>query len=139
MEKRIRSSAVCIRDRRLLAIELQDPTTKKRFWSVPGGEMETNESPRDAAVRETFEETGYRVRIDDASYLETRYVFHWNARIFDCKTHWFRGYIDDPDPSPVDDAGYLLQATWLPLTAVNELFSDHPEIREPIRKLISPS
>ena len=32
-------------------------------WSVPGGHVEPGESPAEAAVRETFEETGLRVRV----------------------------------------------------------------------------
>ncbi|MDG4500065.1 NUDIX hydrolase [Streptococcus suis] len=29
-----------------------------RYWDIPGGRVEENELPRDAAVRECFEETG---------------------------------------------------------------------------------
>jgi len=35
-----------------------------RIWSLPGGHIEVGESPEDAAVREAFEETGYRIRIN---------------------------------------------------------------------------
>ncbi len=35
-----------------------------RVWVTPGGGIEDGESPEDAAIRETFEETGYRVAID---------------------------------------------------------------------------
>lgn len=33
------------------------------LWSVPGGHVEIGESPAEAAVRETYEETGLRVRV----------------------------------------------------------------------------
>jgi 8-oxo-dGTP diphosphatase len=32
-------------------------------WTFPAGKIEVGESPEDAAVRETFEETGLRVRV----------------------------------------------------------------------------
>lgn len=43
---------------RLLLVRIRDDGT----WSTPGGAIEPDESPADAAVRETFEETGLRVR-----------------------------------------------------------------------------
>lgn len=33
-----------------------------RNWTTPGGKLETNESPLECVVRETKEETGYRVK-----------------------------------------------------------------------------
>lgn len=35
-----------------------------RFWALPGGNIEKGETPEQAAVRETFEETGYKIEID---------------------------------------------------------------------------
>lgn len=33
------------------------------LWSIPGGHVDVGESPAQAAVRETFEETGLHVRV----------------------------------------------------------------------------
>ena len=49
-----------------------DPYTKKillvkhkknKKWTQPGGHMEPNEIPEEAALRETYEETGLRIRL----------------------------------------------------------------------------
>ncbi len=34
------------------------PNVFPQYWDIPGGRVEENELPRDAAVRECFEETG---------------------------------------------------------------------------------
>ncbi len=39
---------------------------KLGVWLYPGGHLEQNETPIDTALRETFEETGLKVRILDA-------------------------------------------------------------------------
>ncbi len=43
----------------------------KPYWSLPGGWIDKNETPRQAAVRELLEETGIVVSEDE---LELRYV-----------------------------------------------------------------
>ncbi len=36
---------------------------KNRRWTQPGGHMEYNETPEETALRETYEETGLRIRL----------------------------------------------------------------------------
>ena len=50
---------VCINDQKILSIKQRDPKSGVEFWSLPGGGIEPTETAREAAVRETREETGY--------------------------------------------------------------------------------
>lgn len=42
----------------------------KSDWGLPGGKSDDNESPVDTAVRETAEETGYIIDVDEQDFFE---------------------------------------------------------------------
>ena len=123
--KRQRSGVFCLHENRLLAIELEDPTTRKRFWSLPGGAVETDETAATAAVRETLEETGYQVRLISEGFA-TQYEFRWDGILYDCTTHWFTAELASTAPEIVDDAAYLLGHKWLPWPKSKFLFANNP-------------
>jgi ADP-ribose pyrophosphatase YjhB (NUDIX family) len=54
------STLVSDADGRVLLVYETDPDA----WSTPGGSVEVDERPEDAARREVFEETGLTVRLD---------------------------------------------------------------------------
>ena len=125
MIKRERSSVFCFRQKHLLAIELEDPTTKKRFWSLPGGGIKNYETAANAATRETLEETGYQVKLTSEGYT-TSYYFRWDGKIYDCTTHWFSAEVTSTEPTPVQDDAYVLGCKWLPWPRSKFLFTSQP-------------
>lgn len=61
---------------------------KKGFWQSVTGSLEENETPKDAAIREVFEETG----INTSQYdLEDWKLSH----IYEIYTHWRYRYAPD--------------------------------------------
>src|SRR5688572_17672476 len=137
-KQRIRASVVCVRRAHLLCVRLRDPHTRVVRWFVPGGALEPGETPAAAAERETFEETGYRVRVQPGSELVLRYPFEWNAVAFDVTTHFFRADLIDPEatPAPVDDASYHEGVAWLPLTDLAEVIGFDETIHRGVTSLL---
>jgi 8-oxo-dGTP diphosphatase len=59
----IGANAVVERDGMVLLVRLSYGP-REGMWSLPGGLVEDDETPEEAAVRETAEETGYEVELD---------------------------------------------------------------------------
>lgn len=135
MINRERTGVFCRRDGRILAIELEDPTTRKRFWSFPGGAIETGETPECAAVRETLEETGYRVALTSSAFLST-YEFRWDGEIYLCDTYWYEAELVTEAQDEVDDASYLLRSDWLPWPDARQLFVYNPALTEAVNHFL---
>ncbi|NBC25476.1 MAG: NUDIX domain-containing protein [Bacteroidetes bacterium] len=57
---RVRSCALVVTDNRLLLVKQNAPTRTGPIWLPPGGEVELGETAKEAAARETFEETGIK-------------------------------------------------------------------------------
>lgn len=57
---------------RVLLLKRSDEGDAVGMWGIPGGKLEDGETPDVAAIRETFEETGYE--IPDAGTLLMRRV-----------------------------------------------------------------
>lgn len=58
------ASAVVMNTRGEVLLVLRSKEPQAGRWTVPGGRVEPGETLEDAAVRETFEETGLRVAVD---------------------------------------------------------------------------
>lgn len=76
MEKHFTSTVFIIHDDRVLLLYHQ----KLQKWLPPGGHMEANETPPEAARREVLEETGLEIEFVQQ---ENIWVERWNASSFE--------------------------------------------------------
>jgi 8-oxo-dGTP diphosphatase len=81
-------------------------------WGFPGGALEPGETPEQAAVRETREETGLEVRVQSL-------VGSYSLADSSLVAHLFRGAIVAGVPA-VPDTGEIAEVAWWPVDALPE-------------------
>jgi len=133
---RVRTSLVCLHNDKLLAFRAEDPTSKKPYVFLPGGQIEPNETAPEAAARETLEETGFLVRVEESSGVDREYLFHWDGQDFDCLTLFYRGHLTSPMQRKVEDAPYHRGVIWIPKSEIESTFSYSADILSAIQELL---
>lgn len=88
---------------------------------VPGGGIEPGETPAEAAVRETFEETGLRIRV-----LREIGV--------DAGTHFFHAASVEPAPDEWAHAGGEVRCYWAPLEPGLEVWGGRGDLLPRLRR-----
>jgi 8-oxo-dGTP pyrophosphatase MutT (NUDIX family) len=121
----------------VLTVRAVDPVSGQRYFFLPGGAIETGESPAQAAIRETWEETGYRIAVTGEPMVRD-YVFTWAGKTYDCQTYFFRANLSDPSAAAaeVHDEAYLTGVEWAPVDRADEVFAYHPAILQAVRALL---
>jgi 8-oxo-dGTP pyrophosphatase MutT (NUDIX family) len=142
---RRRASVVCIHQEALLVVYLEDPVSKITRPFLPGGEIEAHETPASAAIRETKEETGLPVQVDQATERQKQYPFFWAGAEVECLTFFYRatcqqlpqnGETHPVASAPIQDASYHRGVAWMPCEQVNKHFSYHPVILAEINAIM---
>lgn len=59
---------------KILLLHRQDHTSQGNLWGIPGGKLEKLETPHEAAIRETLEETGFDISKQQIIYLGKVYI-----------------------------------------------------------------
>jgi 8-oxo-dGTP pyrophosphatase MutT (NUDIX family) len=119
---RIACYPIVVRDGRVLMVE---PVWAKR-WELPGGGVEAGfeETLAEAAERECFEETGFRVQADPASLAYEQETFFSLAR----EGAYFHSLIftvvatvvDDSPQGWTSDSGEIRRVAWIDLGTTEE-------------------
>lgn len=75
---------------RLLLIRSEDPAIDiPVLWLTPGGGCEANETPREAAARELWEETDIRVTEIGPCVWRRRHIWRFGDRMIDSREDFF--------------------------------------------------
>ncbi|OGS05195.1 MAG: hypothetical protein A3G41_02665 [Elusimicrobia bacterium RIFCSPLOWO2_12_FULL_59_9] len=118
------AGGVVLDERRVLLVLVRNLRGEK-VWTFPKGHVEPGETPRQAALREVEEETGYRCHIL-RPLSEVNYAFQRQGRRVRKKVQWFlmrSGWrVGDPDEAEI------LDVRWSAVSKARELVrypSDH--------------
>jgi len=89
-----------------------DEDSDNSFWGYPKGHLEDGEKPSDAALREVYEETGFKVKLaNDTPIAESRYEITLENEVIN-KTVWFyemeviKAFDKEPD-NEIDELAVL--------------------------------
>ncbi len=116
--------AVIVRDGRILLSRLAPRLTKTELWTLPGGGLDHGEDPRDAVVREVFEETGLDVEVGATAQVFSRHLpdAYRDGRRVDAHSLRlvYEGWVpvDAPEPRVVEVDGSTVDAAWHSLASV---------------------
>ena len=123
--QRVAAYAVIVRDDRILLSRLAERVTRDELWTLPGGGLDHGEDPRDAVVREVYEETGLHAEVGDrARVLSAHLPGAWRdgasastrTRCGSSTTAGCR--VARREPRVVEVDGSTAEAAWVPLDDV---------------------
>jgi 8-oxo-dGTP diphosphatase len=108
----------------VLLSRLAPQLSPQERWTLPGGGIDFGEHPRDAVVREVYEETGLHATVGELAWIDSAQRVTTDASIPATDLHSvrmvFEGWVpgDAPPPQVVEVDGSTVDARWHPLAAV---------------------
>lgn len=123
MALRVAAYCVIIDDGKMLLSHWNE--NGKSGWTLPGGGIDPYEDPADAAVREVFEETGYRAELDELLGIDSHVVaaehrFHGATEPLHALRIVYRGRVVGGELTNEVD-GSTDEAAWFDLSEIASL------------------
>ena len=72
--QRVAAYAVILREGRILLSRLSSSISTEEMWTLPGGGLDHGEDPREAVVREVYEETGLHAEVGETARVYSAYM-----------------------------------------------------------------
>jgi 8-oxo-dGTP diphosphatase len=114
----IRAATVTIKDNKVLLVNSKYDDGE--YYLFPGGGVEHGETIREAAIRETLEETGINIDIKKVLHInEFIYRNNWDKRSI---TIFFLSEVNSKDEREVlDDEGKIKEVVWVDLKDLEKI------------------
>jgi len=111
----IRPATIVIKDGKLLLVYSR--YNNEEFYLFHGGGIEFGETIEEAAIRETLEETGVKVKIKDLFHVnEYIYADDWNKR--SVSMFFIAEPVEILEPT-TDDGGKIKEVKWIKLSELD--------------------
>lgn len=122
--QRIAAYAVIILEQQVLLSRLSPRISREELWTLPGGGLDHGENPRDAVIREIWEETGLRAAVSETAHVYSAHLpGAWrDGRRVDA--HAVRIVYDgwvppgSPEPQVQEVDGSTVAAAWVPISDI---------------------
>ena len=116
---------VILDGRKVLLVQVKNMKGKK-IWTFPKGHIEAGETPRQAALREVLEETGYKAIII-RPMIRVKYAFTFQGNYIKKMVQWY--LMKKAGRIGKHDASEILAIRWVSLHKARELVQYPSDIR----------
>ena len=125
MKQWIVSAALCMNEeKKVLFVKNRDV----QQWSLPSGGLEEGETPEQCCQREVFEETGYRISINQRLHIKRAIISSYQV-----ETHYFLATCDERMATATIDSD-IDEVNWWSIHEIERLELAFPEDLELIKR-----